>query len=272
MFNYIHKRFELNHAGSVTFIFFIIIAIAISEYIFAFENLTYGIVLSLFITLAIYIFISVIDMNPEIVKSAESLALIPLYVLFTSSLPWFFINQQYLLPAVYSIILALCFWHIYEHDIDVKNMFYLTGSPIKFLITGAVIAIPTGIIEYLILLPKPAFPSFEIGYLLRDIIYMLFFVSLAEELLFRGIILNDLTNVFGWKTAILAQGILFGIMHMTWRSSYEIIFTASAGVFLGYFYYRTRSLIGPIVWHAANNVLLVAVLPYFYPFPGVWFA
>ena len=268
MFYYRLKKLEFGYAGSIFFIFLIFIAIIISEYIFAFKNVGYGIVLSLFITLAIYIIVSVIRMEKDFIKSAESLALIPLYVLFTSSLPWFFINQEYLLPSVYSIILALCFWHIYEHRMDLQDLGFRKNSLLKYALIGGLIAIPTGFIEYLILKPLPAFPSFEIGILLRDALYMLLFVGLAEELLFRGILLNDLKMVFGWKTAILAQGAIFGIMHMTWRSSYEIAFTFFAGVMLGYFYYRTKSLIGPIVMHGINNILLISVLPYFYP---VWF-
>ncbi len=259
-----NKKLQLDNRGSTFFIFVVIAAIAISEYIFAYRNVTYGIVLSLFLTIAIYIIVSVVSMDKGFMISAESLALIPLYILFTSSLPWFFINQQYLLPAVYSIILALCFWHIYENDIDIRSLFH-TQSIAEYTLIGALIAIPTGIIEYLILTPLPAYPSFEVKHLLTDTVYMVLFVGVGEELLFRGIIMNDLKNIFGWRNAILTQGVIFGIMHMTWHSTYEIAFTFLAGVLLGYFYFRTKSLFGPIVLHGVNNVVLVSLLPYFFP-------
>jgi len=100
---------------STIFIFTIIACITIAEYVFAYMDVSYGILLALLITLAIYIVVSVTikKVSPSLVNCAESLALIPLYILFTSSLPWFFIVQQFLLPAVYSTILALCFWHVY---------------------------------------------------------------------------------------------------------------------------------------------------------------
>ncbi len=270
MFHYIRRKLELNYIGSTLLIFLILIAITVTEYIFAIENVSNGIVLSLLLTLTIYIIISVTEMEKDFVKSAESLALLPLYVLFTSSLPWFFINQQYLLPAVYSIILALCFWHIYEHDVDMADFGLRSPHAVKYAIAGALMAVPTGITEYLILTPAPAFPSFGLDHLLLDAVYRIFFVGLAEELLFRGIIFNDLRRVFDWKIGLLAQGAMFGIMHLTWRSSYEVLFTFLAGVLLGYFYYRTKSLIGPIVMHGVNNIILVSVMPYLYPAMLEW--
>ncbi len=84
--------------------------------------------------------------------------------------------------------------------------------------------------------------------------------------------MNDMKNIFGIRIAILAQGAMFGIMHMTWRSTSEIAFTFLAGVLLGYFYYRTRSLIGPIVLHGVNNIMLVSLMPYLFPLIRTWFS
>jgi membrane protease YdiL (CAAX protease family) len=244
------------------FILSIISGIVLFQYIFVYLNVAYGILMSLIMALGIYIIISVVAMRSEIVDSGESMALIPLYVLFTSSMPWFFIEQELLLPMVYSLILGLCIWHMYEHDLDLLDVGIVTDKMVKFVVIGSIIAIPTGIIEYTILTPAPAFPTFELRHLAKDVIYMTFFVALAEELLFRGIIMNDLKRLFDWRIAIVGQGFIFGIMHMTWRSVPEIGFTFMAGIILGYFYHRTGSLMGPIALHAMNNVILVGVLPY----------
>ena len=240
----------------------IIAGIILFQYIFVYSDTGFGIMLSLLMAIAVYVIISVLRLHSHLVKSAESLTLIPLYVLFTSSMPWFFIEQQLLLPMVYSLILGLCFWHMYEHGLDLKDVGIVNNKTLRYIVMGAFIALPTGYIEYVILKPAPAFPSFELKNLAVDIIYMTFFVGLGEELLFRGIIMNDLKRLFNWRTAILAQGFIFGIMHMTWRSVPEIGFTFMAGVILGYLYHRTGSLIGSISLHAVNNVILVGVLPY----------
>ena len=91
---------------------------------------------------------------------------------------------------------------------------------------------------------------------------MLVFVGVGEELLFRGLIQTDLTKAFGWKWGLIGATFIFMVMHLTWRSVPELGFTFIAGLLLGYIYYRTRSLVAPIVMHGVGNVTLVAVMPY----------
>ena len=258
------KTIEFNKLQSTLFIISIFLAIVISEYIFVYHDAGYGIVLCLLVTITIFIIISAITMDKIFVICAESLALIPIYVLFTSSLPWFFIDQQFLLPAVYSIILALCFWHMHEHNIQPKSIGLKKDKLLKYALIGTVIGIFTGQIEYLVLQPSPAFPTFELKYLIRDLIYMTFFVGIGEEILFRGLIQNDLVNAFGTKKGIIGQAFLFGVMHMTWRSPLELIFTFFAGLLFGILYHKTGSLTAPIVFHGVNNTVLVAILPYYF--------
>jgi membrane protease YdiL (CAAX protease family) len=248
--------------SSAFFVALIFIAIVLIQYVFVYSDVGYGIVLSLLITLIIYITISVLKNRSDLTRLAESLALIPLYVLFTSSLPWFFIEQQFLLPMVYSLILGLCFWHMNEYNLGFKDVGIIKKNALKYALLGILIAIPTGIIEYLILRPAPAFPKFEYIYLIRDVAYMTFFVAFGEELLFRGIIMNDLKRIYSWKTALIAQGFLFGIMHMSWRSVPELGFTFTAGILFGYLYHKTGSLTSSLAMHSMNNVILVGVLPY----------
>ena len=238
-------------------------AIAVCEYLFAYQDVAFGIGLALFLALGIYITISVVRLSQPITDCAGSLALIPLYILFTSSLPWFFINQQYLLPAVYSIILALSLLHIYQNKLSLKYIFGFRKE--KFLLyTLACLAIGAvlGTMEYFILRPAPAFPTFEVKYLLRDMIYMFLFVGLGEELLFRGLLQIDLMKVFGVKGGLILASLMFAIMHLTWRSLPELGFVFIAGLILGFLYWKTKNLVLPIIIHGINNVMLVAVLPY----------
>jgi len=238
-------------------------AIAVCEYLFAYQDVAFGIGLALFLALGIYITISVVRLSQPITDCAGSLALIPLYILFTSSLPWFFISQQYLLPAVYSIILALSLLHIYQNKLSLKYIFGFRKEKL-LLYTLACLAIGAvlGTMEYSILRPAPAFPTFEVKYLLRDMIYMFLFVGLGEELLFRGLLQIDLMKVFGVKGGLILASLMFAIMHLTWRSIPELGFVFVAGLVLGFLYWKTKNLVLPTIVHGANNVMLVAVLPY----------
>lgn len=247
----------------VLFIAAIGVLITICEWVFAYQNVAYGIVIALGLAILIYVVLSTLHLEPRINHCGESLALIPLYILFTSSLPWFFINQQYLLPAVYSIILGLCLWHVYQRKLSLKELFgFSKAKLLKYSLAGVAIGAILGMGEYLILRPAPTFPTFEVIYLFRDMVYMLLFVGIGEELLFRGLIQRDLAAAFGWKWGVFGASLIFAIMHLTWRSIPELGFVFIAGVILGLMYWRTKSLVAPIVAHGVNNVVLVAVLPY----------
>jgi len=247
------------------FIAIICVTIAACEYVFAYQNVAYGIVIALALAILIYFMLSVLRLDRRIASCGESLALIPLYILFTSSLPWFFINQQYLLPAVYSCILGLCLWHVYQKKLSLRELFGFSKEKLlKYSLVGLAVGIPLGIGEYFILYPAPAFPSFEVKYLFRDMVYMFCFVGIAEELLFRGLIQRDLAGAFGWKWGLFAASVLFAVMHLTWRSVPELGFVFIAGLILGALYLKTKSLVAPIVAHGINNVILVSVLPYIF--------
>lgn len=238
------------------------LAIAFCEWIFAYYNVAYGIILSLFLALAIYLLIPIIKMGVACVDCLESLVLIPLYVLFTSSLPWFFLSQELLLPAVYSVVIALCAWHIYRKNLSLKQIGFRKEKVLKYTLLGILIGIPLGVTEYFIITPTAAFPTFEIKYLLRDLLYMVAFVGVGEELLFRGLVQRDMTAVLGWKWGLLVAGIMFGVMHLTWRSVPELGFTTFVGLLFGYLYQRTQSLTAPIIAHGIGNMVLVAIMPY----------
>ena len=245
------------------FIVLIGAAITVCEYVFAYQNVPYGIAIGLGLAMTIYIMLSIMHFDSRVTSCAESLALIPLYILFTSSLPWFFIDQQYLLPAVYSCILGLCFWHIYRNNLSLKSIINFKKEKfLKHLLMGIVMGAPLGFAEYLVLQPAPAFPTFEVKYLLRDVVYMFLFVGLAEEILFRGLIQVDLQRAFGWKWAILGASLMFAVMHLTWRSVPELVFVFLASFALGGVYMKTKSLVPAIAAHGMNNVMLVAILPY----------
>ncbi len=242
----------------------ICLGIAFCEWVFAYRDVAYGIILALFLALIIYIVIPIAKMGPAFTDCAESLVLIPLYILFTSSLPWFFLSQQLLLPAVYSAVLALCVWHIYRKNISLHDIGFRRDKMLGYVLMGAVVGIPLGIVEYFIITPTAAFPTFEIKYLARDLVYMVAFVGLGEELLFRGLIQRDMTSLFGWKWGLLGASLMFGVMHLTWRSVPELGFTFFAGMVFGYLYYRTRSLVAPVIAHGVGNTVLVAILPYIF--------
>ena len=250
--------------NSALFILLICAAIAACEWIFAYLDVTYGIIMALFLALGVYLALPFIKLGQLFTDSAESLVLIPLYILFTSSLPWFFLSQELVLPSVYAAVLALCAWHIYHKNISLRGIGFRNENIFRNMMIGFLVGVPMGIAEYFIITPVATYPAFEIKYLIRDVFYMIFFVGLGEELLFRGLIQRDLENLLGWKWGLLFASVMFGVMHLTWRSVPELGFTTAAGLIFGYLYHKTDNLAAPIIAHGVGNAILVAVMPYIF--------
>ena len=75
-------------------------------------------------------------------------------------------------------------------------------------------------------------------------------VPIFEELLFRGFIFGELRRLMPIPVAILLQGLLFGIYHFNLiQSTYAMLI----GFMLGFVYYRTGSILAPILLHASFN-------------------
>ncbi|MES3025434.1 MAG: type II CAAX endopeptidase family protein [Pseudomonadota bacterium] len=74
---------------------------------------------------------------------------------------------------------------------------------------------------------------------------------ILEEMLFRGIILRSFLQLYSRSVAIFGSAFLFGIAHL---NIYQFAAGAVMGVFLGWLYERTRSIIPCIALHAAYNI------------------
>lgn len=71
-----------------------------------------------------------------------------------------------------------------------------------------------------------------------------------EEMLFRGLILRSFLGQYQLSTAIGASALLFGVAHL---NIYQFVAAFAIGLFLGWLYERTRSLVPCIALHGAYN-------------------
>ncbi|WP_353151264.1 CPBP family intramembrane glutamic endopeptidase [Chryseobacterium sp.] len=81
-----------------------------------------------------------------------------------------------------------------------------------------------------------------------------------EEIIFRGIIQKGLINkgVAPWK-AILYAAVIFGVVH---GNPWQFISAVLLGGILGLVYYKTKSLLMPILLHGFNNLTLSLLVIY----------
>lgn len=75
---------------------------------------------------------------------------------------------------------------------------------------------------------------------------------ILEEVLFRGILQESLTEKLGGWRGVLAASAIFGIVHVIPQQMVNAFFV---GIILGYIYIKTRSLLPVILIHAINNAL-----------------
>lgn len=80
---------------------------------------------------------------------------------------------------------------------------------------------------------------------------------IVEEVLFRGIILKGYLTHYSTKKALIVSAIFFGIVHL---NPYQIVATFFAGIFIGWLYIRTKSLMLCIFAHSLNNLISIASL------------
>lgn len=75
-------------------------------------------------------------------------------------------------------------------------------------------------------------------------------IPLAEELLFRGIVMGELEKVWPGKPTLLLQALLFAAFHLNFVQGFYVFFIA---LLLGLVYQQSKSLIAPILIHMVIN-------------------
>lgn len=78
------------------------------------------------------------------------------------------------------------------------------------------------------------------------------FAAFFEELIFRGAIMGTLLKKVSAPLAILIASLIFGCIHF---NPIQILGGVIIGLFLGWCFYKTKSLLPGILFHLTNNAL-----------------
>lgn len=74
-----------------------------------------------------------------------------------------------------------------------------------------------------------------------------------EEIIYRGIILEQLSKRYSSFLGIIVSGLIFGLIHANIHQGVNAFFI---GLIIGFIYIKTDSLILCMFWHFANNFLV----------------
>lgn len=237
------------------------------EYLLVYVSEALGILSALASALTIYGLISILNVSDALSNALEDISILLIYIMLMAGLPWFYLSQSLLVPGVYSLVMALCFWResVKNPNMGVRALLHHLGIRRGNLGRNCLMGlagVPLGAVEYLILRPPPPTPHFDMLYLLQSTVYMLFFVALGEEILFRAMIQRSLAAFMTSWSSVFWSALIFAAMHTVWRSIPELLFVFAAGFLLGAVYLKTGNLTGPIAIHAVNNIMLIAIMPY----------
>lgn len=198
----------------------------------------------------------------EIRKLYQALLLLTIFRLVNFSMPVFFERNLYSFIFIYApmaIPITLATVHqkvIYERKKDTLRKIWI------YLPLSILAGLAFGQVEYIMIGARELIPDLSLTNLLILIIIMVFIVGLIEELIFRSILQTRLEEFLGPAWGIFLSSLLFGIMHSTYGTPYEMVYTFFLGGFLGYLFYRTRSLPLVVMIHGSINVFLFGIIPH----------
>ncbi|MFY9339044.1 MAG: CPBP family intramembrane glutamic endopeptidase [Methanosarcina flavescens] len=199
--------------------------------------------------------------NYQVRKIYQALLILTIFRLINFSMPIFFEINLYSFIFIYAplaIPITIATTHqeiVHENKRDTLKKLWIY-IPLSVL-TGFAFAQA----EYILIGARGLIPDLSSANLLALIVIMVFVVALIEELMFRAILQTSLEEFLGPAGGIILASLLFGIMHSTYGTPFEMVYTFFVGGFLGYLFYRTRSLPLVVMIHGSINVFLFGILP-----------
>lgn len=96
--------------------------------------------------------------------------------------------------------------------------------------------------------------NFFAGGMIVQILASCVVVPIAEELLFRGIVLKRAVMMSGEKMGILCSALLFGIIHM---NLVQFLYAAILGILLAVLVLKTKKVSLAVIGHASANLIAI---------------
>ena len=180
--------------------------------------------------------------------------------------------QIALLISQYCFMLVPTIWLVKRwHTMNVKSYIrfeFKSVWQILLAVVGTLAILPTSIfIENAVMrfFPMPdifrkmgeeIFKAYSFEGFLWLILVVCITPAICEETLFRGYVQRTFERTMGWKSVLLV-GVIFGLYHM---QPLGLISLSMLGIFLGYLFYRSKSLLPSMAAHFTNNFIAIYLL------------
>ncbi|MDE4084505.1 type II CAAX endopeptidase family protein [Planococcus maritimus] len=179
-----------------------------------------------------------------------------------------FLNSIVLLLLFYiALPVWICSYYFQKRGVTLRQVVFVQGivrwllpivglsllimvfsTSIFWLLLRALVATAPALVN-LFLTPEPL-PD-AVWYLAATGFIVAIVAPIAEEFVFRGVILNQLMDVFGLWKGIGITSLIFAVFHLNFFGAFLFAVIASL------LYIKTGNLLAPILLHIANNTLAV---------------
>lgn len=237
-----------------------IIAIIFSE-LLIFEGWLIEASIAYTLLLLILSFSTAVTKKKEVREIHQAFLLLPIFRLVNLSMPIFSEINLYSFVFIYApltipLVIAI------SHQ---KITFEKKEATLKKILRQVPLAVLAGLVfgeaEYMVIGNRSLIQEISPANVLLFIIIMIFIVGLIEEFIFRAILQKRLEKFLGPTGGILLASLLFGMMHSGYGTPFEMVFAFLVGGFLGYSFYRTKSLPFVIMINGLINIFLFGIIP-----------
>lgn len=97
-------------------------------------------------------------------------------------------------------------------------------------------------------------PQLELYFSIPSILILIIIQPIAEEIFFRGFLLDKINKILGKNNAIILTSILFGLAHLSYGNIYPAFLTFIIGLLLAILVIKTNNLYSSIVAHIIFNI------------------
>jgi membrane protease YdiL (CAAX protease family) len=241
-----------------------LIVVTAAEVLVAFGHSYEGLFIHIVLVFSFLLHASALsNRDPLLSRLLLALILVPLVRILSLSIPfWPFSTLQWLalisvplnVAALAMIVTLRLNWR------DAGLRLSRRGS-VRWELLIIALGPPMGVLEFFILRPESWLASYVVWGVIFAVVAIFVSTGLAEELIFRGVLLHCARGPLGSRTGLLYVTLVFASLHIGFLSPLDLAFAFTVGLIFGIVVLRTGSIAGVVISHTLVNVTLYLVAP-----------
>lgn len=196
-------------------------------------------------------------------RLAMALSLIPLIRIVSLTTPlstfgyvqWFLLIGAVMAAAIYAFIRVL------KPTPEEVRLVMPAPKYLPLEIGIALVGIPLGVMEYILLKPGPVVESLTLVAIVGPALLLIAAQGFIEETIFRGILPRYVVPVFGAGAAILVPAVAQTLLDFANLNALHVALIFAVAIGYGVVARRTGSILGVGLSHGLANVMLFLVMP-----------